>query len=173
MEWTDPQTMLLWRSNKLGRPLEVIRQQGVMTDRKTPVYRYSIIDYKKDATLMQKAKKAETNPRSEVIFRPHLGRNSLLYISRAFTRPRSRKLGMTSSLFSLICALEKKKLFIVPAEIALEKSIYEQCGFRKGYIKAGKTILYGNVLDRPNTLKPQEWAKPNAEGKNLRRFFVK
>jgi len=80
---------------------------------------------------------------------------------------------MTSSLLSLICALEKKKLFVVPSDIALKEKVYEQCGFRKGYIKDGKTIIHGNVLDRPSMLKPQKWATPNTEGKNLRRFFVK
>jgi hypothetical protein len=164
--------MLRWHSKKLG-PLEVVRQRDVMADGKTPVCRYSIISYKKGMSQAQRAKEAETNARSKVTYRPHIGRNNLLYISRVFTRPGSRELGMTSSLISLICALEKKKLFIVPEKLAKRKKVYEKIGFRKGYVTEAGARYNGLVLDRPSMLKPQDWVRPGTKGGAVRKFFIK
>ena len=79
---------------------------------------------------------------------------------------------MAGSLFSVLCATEKKKLFIIPEKIAKRKKVYEQCGFRKGYIKEGTARYNGLVLDRQRTLKPQDWVEENAQGKRLRKFFI-
>jgi len=158
MNWSPAKTLLRWHSKKFGT-LEAVHERGVLTDGKTPVFKLSVRD-------------SEKTTHSSITYRPHLGRRDLLYVSNVFTKPRSRQFGMAGSLFSLLCAMEKKKLFIIPEKIAKRKKIYEQCGFREGVIRAGKSEYRGLVLDRQSDLKPQDWVKKDAQGKRIRKFFI-
>jgi len=157
MTWSPAKTLLRWHSEKFG-VVEAVHEQDVLTDGKTPVFRLSIRD-------------AEKTTHSSITYRPHLGRRNLIYVSHVFTKPRSRQFGMASSLFSLLCAMEKKKIFIIPEKLAKRKKIYEQCGFRTGFIREGKSKYRGLVLDSQSALKPQDWVKKDARGKRLRKFF--
>jgi hypothetical protein len=157
--WKNQKTILNWQSEKLG-PLSIVLDEGFVPLLNRPVRRL-------------RAMGADGTQHGKISYVPRFNnKNDTIYISNVQTKPGSRKKGVASSLFCVLSALEKKKLVLVPCNIAKKKEIYQKLGFRKSWLEVnGKKRPY-LVLDKKPGLKPQGIEKGFADAK-FRKFFIK